>query len=297
MCSWISRVRCKFSKGPSSLYRLHLSRVFPQLGNAELDELIACYWKTHERNLLGLFYLAGKKPNEVLGRVSWKGRDILERSIKRGRGVLLLVPHYGDERGLHVIMGMAGYKVHVITSRYTDMPPFCRQSRLAPGEKWNVMHFPDESPRWMYSTLEQGGIVHYGSTAYGGPGGTWITSFGVPVLVPSAPWKLWRRTGCVVLGAYCTQTADMGWELSFRMLDTPDDRREFAYVAGTAAEEAARLSPGQYEWKNLAIRHRETNTIIRTGVIPVNESELEKAAIPEDSDPMIIHPEEVCLLP
>ncbi len=290
----MSRVRLRLSANASSLYMAHISRVFPSLEENELNELIAQYWKTHERNLLGLFYLAGEEPAEVLKRVTWNGRDLLDQAVQRGRGVLLLVPHYGDERGLHVILGMAGYTVHVVTSRYSDMPLYCRRSRLAPGEKWNEMHFPDENPRWMYRTLEQGGIIHYGSTAYGGPGGTWITAFGVPVLVPSAPWKLWRRTGCEVLAAHCTHTREMGWEINFRKLETPEDRRDFAQVSGAAAEETARQHPGQYEWKNLAIRHRETNTMVRTGIIPVEERELEEAALPEDSDPEIIHPEAAC---
>lgn len=290
----MSRVRHRLSGSTSALYRSHLERIFTDLDEKELDDILADYWKTHERNLLGLFYLAREEPAGVLKRVTWKGREVLDQAVGRGRGVLLLVPHYGDERGLHVMLGMAGYTVHVVTSRYTDMPLYCRRSRLAPGEKWNVMHFPDENPRWMYRTLEQGGIIHYGSTAYGGPGGTWITAFGVPVLVPSAPWKLWRRTGCDVLAAHCTHTPGMGWEINFRKLETPGDRRAFAAVSGTAAEETARLHPGQYEWKNLAIRHRETNTIVRTGSIPAEERELEEAALPEDSDPAVIHPEAAC---
>lgn len=290
----LSRIRHRFSKGSSALYKAHLRRIFPDATERRLDEILSGYWKMHERNLTGLFRLTEEEPSEALKRVSWSGRELLDLAEAEGRGALLLVPHYGDERGLHVIMGMAGYRVHVITSRYSDMSPYCRKSRLAPGEKYNEMHFPDENPRWMYRILEQGGIIHYGSTAYGGPSGTWTTAFGVPVLLPSAPWKLWKRTGCAVLGAYCTQTPGMGWEICFQKLDTPGNSRDFAGMTARAAEEAARRTPEQYEWKNLAIRHRETNTIVRTGSVPSEERLLEDASLPADSDPSIIHPEAAC---
>ncbi len=43
--------------------------------------------------------------------------------------------------------------------------------------------------------------------------------------------------------------------------------------------------PGQYDWDNLLIRHRESNTIARLGRIPENEVELESA-----TDLMILGP-------
>jgi KDO2-lipid IV(A) lauroyltransferase len=293
----ISRLRGIVSSGRNSLFTGHLKRLFPEKSDAWIKEILDGYWRVHERNLFALFYLMRKEPGDILKRVSWEGRDILDRALQRGKGVLLLVPHFGDERSLHVLLGMAGYPVHVITSRYTDMPAYAGMCRLAVGNRWNTLHFPDENPRWMYSVLQNNGILHYGSTAYGGPGGTWITNFGVRVLVPSAPWKIRRRTGCAVLFARCAHTPGMGFSLNFAEPDLPEDKTGFALKAGDEAEKMARELPAQYEWKNLAIRHRETGTIIRTGIIPSDERELEMMAIPEDSDPGIIHQAEACSEP
>ncbi len=278
-------IRNRLSRNTSDLYELHLRRVFPGKDPGWYRDVLTENWKTHERNIFALFHMLRDDRERILERVSWRGRHHLETAIGNGKGVLLLVPHFGDERSLHVLLGMAGYQVHVITSRYSDMPEYAGRSRLEPGLRWNTMHFPGENPSWMYRTLLEGGIIHYGSTAYGGPGGTWITSFGLPVLVPSAPWKMWKRTGCTVLLASCSLTGDMGYELAFRPLDLPEDRDGFAGKVAAATEELARSNPGQYCWKNLAIRHRETNTIARTGIIPVDEADLERAAIPVDSDP------------
>jgi lauroyl/myristoyl acyltransferase len=294
----VSSFRGAVSSSRNNLYAAHLKRMFPDKNSIWIRNTLAAYWKVHERNLFALFYMMNKGPENLPAMVSWTGREHLDSALKKGKGVLLLVPHFGDERSLHVILGMAGYAVDVITSRYSDMPEYAAKCRLRIGEKWNTLHFPGESPRWMFDTLQSGRIIHYASTAYGGPGGTWVTNFGVPVLVPSAPWKLHRRTGCEILMASCAHTAGMGFNLRFMPLyPSSDSSTEFAEAFAGATENLALEYPSQYEWKNLLIRHRETNTIRRTGRIPEDESELERLAIPEDSDPALIRPEAVCLKP
>lgn len=289
--SCIASIRRHLSSSRNKLYTAHLKRIFPNRNANWYKDVIRINWKVHERNLFSPLYMMKHKPSDVLVNVKWTGRQKLDRAVTRGKGVLLLAPHFGDERSLHILLGMAGYDIHVMTSRYLDLPAFAAESRLAPGRKWNTLHFPDENPRWMYRTLQQNGIIHYASTAYGGSGGTWITNFGLPVLVPSAPWKLQKRTGCSVLLASCAHLPGMGFHLDFREINLPEEGRGFASAVGSITEELAAEHPGQYEWKNLAIRHRETNTIVRLGEIPSDERILEQKAIPQDSDPSFTHPE------
>ena len=284
----VSALRGALSSSRNDLYNAHLQRIFPEKDKTWRSSVLSGYWKVHERNLFALFYLRNKVYHDLEQKVSWTGREHFDNAIEAGKGVLLLVPHFGDERSLHVILGMEGYPVDVITSRYSDMPRYASECRLSIGEKWNNLHFPDENPRWMYRTLQAGRIIHYASTAYGGPGGSWITNFGVPVLVPSAPWKLWKRTGCSVILASCEQTPDMGFSLRFTSIDPPEDQTDFAETIGMETEKLAREFPSQYEWKNLLIRHRETNTIARIKRIPSDERELERLAEYADADPSIV---------
>ncbi len=288
--NWVSALRGSVSSSRNNLYNDHLKRVFPDRDRKWRAGVLSGYWKVHERNLFALFYLKKKVYADIGNGVTWEGREHLDSAVDSGKGLLLLVPHFGDERSLHVILGMEGYPVDVITSRYSDMPRYAAESRLSIGRRWNTLHFPDENPRWMYRTLQAGRIIHYAPTAYGGPGGTWIQNFGVPVLVPSAPWKLWKRTGCSVLLASCVQTPDMGFSLRFTPAETADDKTDFACATAEATEKLAREFPNQYEWKTLLIRHRETNTIARIGRIPVNERELEQLAVHEDADPSRVLP-------
>ena len=291
----VSALRGALSSSRNNLYNEHLKRIFSDRDEIWRKGVLSSYWRVHERNLFALFYLKSKVYADLEDNISWSGREHLDQAIALGKGVLLLVPHFGDERSLHVILGMEGYPVDVITSRYIDMPQYARDCRLGIGRKWNNLHFPDENPRWMYRTLQAGRVIHYASTAYGGPGGTWINNFEVPVLVPSAPWKLWKRTGCQIILASCSQTPGMGFSLRFTPIDPPEDRIAFSEVIGKATEKLASKYPSQYEWKNLLIRHRETNTIARIGRIPSDERELEQLAEYADADPSRVLPLEEIL--
>ena len=244
MAGLFSRFRGRFSGETANIFLGHLKRIFPHRDSEWRKKVISQYRRVYERKLFALFYLQTKSPEGILERVSWKGREVLDEAMEKGRGVLMLVPHYGDERSLHVILGMAGYSVHVITSRFSELSDYSVECRLAGGRKWNTMHFPDQNPGWIFRALNNGEIIHYGSTAYGGPSGTWIRSFGVPVLVPSTPWKLRRSTGCSVIFASCAQTPAMGFSIVFRKLELPSDRRGFAESVGLATEELALEDPG-----------------------------------------------------
>ncbi len=263
----------------------HFRRMFPSSDETALNGLVREYWHRHNRHTVDLFHLERFKPELLEQAVEWRGREHLDEALKEKRGVLLLVPHFGDERSMHILMGMAGYPVEVISSRYLSDGVIPRRARLAVGARWNTIHFPDENPRWMYRALAENHILHYSPTAYGGPTGSWLNMFGVPDLVPSTPWKLACRTGCRVLFGSCSVLPGMRFRIELEPMELPGDQAGFTESVMRRVERCGLEHPGQYDWKNLVIRHRESNTIQRVGVIPHREDLLEKLAIPGDEDP------------
>ncbi len=250
-----------------------------------MKRLIRDYWSRHNRHTVDLFHLERLTPDDLAAVVEWRGREHLDEALLRGSGTLLLVPHFGDERSMHILMGMAGYPVEVISSRYLGEGSIPRRARLAVGSRWNTLHFPDENPRWMYRALSGNRIIHYSPTAFGGPGGIWVNCFGVPDLIPATPWKLFRKTGCTVLFGACFVLPGMRFRIEFEPIALPDDAEGFTRAVMNRVERLGLEHPGQYDWKNLVIRHRESNTIARLGTIPASEEVLEQLAIPGDEDP------------
>lgn len=265
--------------------KIHFRRIFPCLDETALNGLVREYWHRHNRHTVDLFHLERHEPGFVEKAVEWCGRKHLDEALNIGRGVLLLVPHFGDERSMHILMGMAGYPVEVISSRYLGDGEIPRRARLAVGARWNTIHFPDENPRWMYRALSENHVLHYSPTAYGGPAGIWLEMFGVPDLVPSTPWKLACRTGCRVIFGSCFVLPGMRFRIELEPMELPGDQAGFMGSVMRRVERCGLEHPEQYDWKNLVIRHRESNTIQRTGVIPHDEEVLERLAIPGDEDP------------
>ncbi len=270
------------------MYLGHLSRIFPDSSPAWRKNILRSFWRTHQRAMLGLFACDIHSGEEMLDRVEWAGRDILDSALASGKGVLLLVPHFGDERTLHILLAMAGYPVHVISTGYDDAPEIVRRTRLEASRRWHHLAVTGESPRWMYDALGRGELVQIAPTAYGGPKGSWVESFGVPVLVPSTPSRLRKATGCRLIIGLNHALRGLRYRIEFQAFESDSDEPGISQELFDRIEEIARTSPDQYNWMNLTIRHRESNTAARTGFLPKDESELEKAAIPEDSSPGLV---------
>jgi lauroyl/myristoyl acyltransferase len=202
--------------------------------------------------------------------------------------VLLLVPHFGDERSLHILLAIAGYRMHVLSSRYADAPEFIQKARLSVSRKWHHVAFPDEHVSWLYDAIKQGDVVQISPTAWGGPGGHWVDSFGVPILASSTPIRVARSTGCRMLVAYNRSLPGMKYCISFQRFDPENLDFRGTRQLFAAYESIAGMYPEQYNWMTLVIRHRETNTIARLGYIPKEESVLEAEAVHEDWDPLNI---------
>ena len=269
----------------NSVYLGHLSRIFPEKSGTQLRSILKGYWRIHQRALLGLFYSGRLNRENVSGMVSWENRNVLDEAVQEGKGVLLLVPHFGDERTLHILLAITGYTMHVISSRYADAPDILKGARLDVSRRWHHVAFPDEPLRWAYDALARGEIIQISPTGWGGPKGHWVKSFGVPVLASSTPVRLAKSTGCRLLIAYNRTLQGMKSRIAFHRFDP-----ESLDISGTGQlfarfESIAKQYPEQYNWMNLVIRHRETNTIARLGNIPKNESTVEMAAVHADWDP------------
>ena len=287
--SLLRRLQSSLGKSAESrLIRGHLERVFTGQDNEWYDGVIRGFWRRHQSMMVALFNTRRIGPRDLDEYLELRGRKLLEDALAASSGVMLLVPHFGDERTLHILLAMAGYPVSVISSRYLEARPLVRRARLKASLQWNRVGFPDESPRWMFETLRKGEILHIAPTGYGGPKGTWVKSFGVPVLASSTPYRLWKRTRCRMLTAYNRIQPGMRYLIELLPFDPDTEEEEFSQRLFDGFEEKALDCPAQYDWMHLVIRHRESNTISRIGYIPRDERELERLAIPEDSNPKLV---------
>lgn len=271
--------------GRRKQYLGHFERIFPESSPAWRRSVMRSYWVTHQRAMLGLYDAGRLGPRSLESRVTWVGRELLDEALSASRGVLLLVPHFGDERTLHILLAIAGYPMHVVSAAYEGQSDSTRRARLEASMKWHHVAFPGDNPRWMYDALSAGEVIQIAPTAYGGPRGIWVESFGVPVLASSTALRLQAAKGCRTLMAVNWALAGLRWRIEFREFAPDGDLVGSAQRLFDAITRLGREAPGQYNWMNLTIRHRETNTMARTGTIPTEERDLEATALPADAEP------------
>ncbi|OPL18335.1 MAG: hypothetical protein AVO35_05680 [Candidatus Aegiribacteria sp. MLS_C] len=288
MAAMMARVRYTVNGKRNGPYLGHLARIFPDRSDRERMRMLMGFWRVHQRAFLGLFNTARLNTSSLTERVEWSGKEALDEAIAEGRGVVMAAPHFGDERTLHILLAIAGYPMHVISSRYSELSERVRKARLGVSMRWHHVGFPDENPAWIYRALKAGEVVQISPTAWGGPKGHWVINFGVPFLASSTPLRLAASTGCAIVLGCNHALYGSRYRLEFLRF-----RPEESGPAGTAEmftrfEDLGRTWPDQYNWMNLVIRHRETNTLARLGRIPRGEREVEEAAIPEDWNPNLI---------
>lgn len=281
----LSSIRYLGNRKMNGVYLGHLSRIFPEMSEPRLRNLLKGYWRVHQRALLGLFYSDRLNSTNVPGTVCWENRNLLDEAVKEGNGVLLLVPHFGDERTLHILLAITGYTMHVISSRYADAPVILKEARLKVSRRWHHVAFPDEPLRWLYDAIERGEVIQISPTGWGGSKGHWVKSFGIPVLASSTPVRLAKSTGCRLLIAYNRVRPGMKYHIAFQRFDPESLDLNATEQLFSNYEAIAKQYPEQYNWMNLVIRHRETNTIARLGSIPMEESVVEATAVHADWDP------------
>lgn len=285
MAGLMSAVRYRANGRKNLAYLGHLERIFPDSDVDWRIQVLKGYWRVHQRAFLGLFHAGRLSPEIIPERVEWENRHLLDEALTEGRGVMLLSPHFGDERTLHILLAMAGYPMHVISSRYPGASDIVRKARLGVSMKWHHVGFPDESPGWIYRALRGNEIVQTSPTAWGGPRGHWVMSFGVPVLASSTPIRLAASTGCRLLVACNHALPGVRYRIAFRSFDpTTLDEAGTGELFGEF-DRLGTAHPEQYNWMNLVIRHRETNTMARLGSIPSSEVTLESTVVPADWDP------------
>jgi Kdo2-lipid IVA lauroyltransferase/acyltransferase len=274
--------------GPSgrrNCYLGHLRRIFPSSTASWRRAVMRQYWITHQRAMIGLYRASTLDRPYLARRVTWTGREVLDEALAASRGVILAAPHFGDERTMHILLAIAGYPMHVISSSYEGAPEIVRKARLEASTRWHHVAFPDDNPRWMYRALESGEVVQIAPTAYGGPRGIWVESFGVPVLASSTAFRLAIATGAALVIALTHALPGLRYLIELRRFDPDPGSPAAPQDMFDAFTGIGREYPMQYNWMNLAIRHRETNTIARLGAIPADEHDLEREAREEDNLP------------
>lgn len=197
----------------------------------------------YSRNLETFFFgvLTREGISEIL---EVDGIENLEAALSRGKGVILLISHFGSFMLPLPFLGFQGFKVNQITGKQLHRSII--EERIWAWRKREADKLPvkfiqaDKFLRPIYNALKDNEIV---AIAFDGRDGLKLvptTFFERTALFSAGPFELARRTGSAILPAFVIRKKDLTHRLVFEPLfglsDDPNKERALRYDTGKFAK-------------------------------------------------------------
>jgi phosphatidylinositol dimannoside acyltransferase len=244
------------------IYLEHMRAALPDRSEKELRRILMSFWRNHQRCFLELFLIPRLQADDVHEWVEFLGTEHLDEALGAGRGVVLAVPHYGNERFLHIALAMRGYPVSVLSAPYDDMPRIAADLRLNASARFHHVGTTGHDLRWLYERLAQNGIVQIAPTGEGGARGVPVELLGQRIEFASGPARLARRTGAAFVPALISRGPDDRYliEVLPRIQCADSEKDPVAALTRAFArllDERVRLQPEPFNWMWWVIRRQE----------------------------------------
>ena len=229
---------------------INLAKCFPEL-DADARDALARRSLGHSWRLLieagPLTHWSGARLGKLL--IDESGRALVTEPLERGRGLLMLVPHYGNWEYLCHVLGGLGFVALYDPPRMAGLEPLLLRSRqrfgatLVPGTPRGL--------RAAYKTLKAGGFAAVLPDQVPAQGGVHAPFFGHPALTMTLAHRLAEQSGVPVLIGTARRVRN-GFAADYRPFPTDFDMSDpaaFATALNHAIEALVRTDPAQYQWE------------------------------------------------
>lgn len=157
------------------------------------------------RMLMDFVLLGSLSSEELLERVAIDGREHLDASLARGRGVIMAVPHMGSWDMAGSYGGALGYPISAVAERFPGtLNDAVIQTRQHFGV--SVIMLGRSAVRSITEALQANGVVALLCDLEQGPGVS-VRFFGRHAIVPGGPAAFALKMGSALLPAYQYRTA------------------------------------------------------------------------------------------
>lgn len=198
---------------------------------------------------------------EVLERIDFANRAVLDTALAQGKGVILFGTHFGGWELLDAGLAAAGYPLTVYTGgqRNTLVDGQINEIRQATGQATVGRH--PGGVRGLLRALRAGRIVALAADQHESTKRHYVSFFGQPVSVAPGPYQLARHSGAPALFANTVRTGSFRYRCTFEALRPPDPERdeerdllEFTQQAFALLERDVRAHPDHYFWMHRRFR-------------------------------------------
>ncbi len=251
------------------VYLSHIRTALVNRNENEIRRILKQFWCNHQKCLLELFLLLRINKKNLAKLVEFRGLEHLDQALEARRGVILAVPHFGNERFLHIALASRGYPMNVLSAKYEDIPRVLSKLRLRTSSRFHNIGTVGDDLRWMFQCLEKNEILQIAPTGEPGKKGVRVKLLGQDVLFASGPARLALRAGAPFLPAFITRTPDDTHivEILAPICFSPDGKpganvTDVTRVFARTLEDRVHRVPEQFNWTWWVIRRQEAEESI-----------------------------------
>jgi len=194
--------------------------------------------------------------------VTIEGAERIDAARERNRGVLILVPHFGNWEFLALMLGEYAVTALYAPPRIRSLEPAIRDARARAGA--TLLPIDARGLRTFYQALANGGVTALLPDQVPDPrAGVYADFFGTPALTMTFAHRLIRRTGAAVLMGTASR-APGGFHLRFFEVDddiAAADPQTSARAMNRAIEALVLTDPAQYQWTYKRFKRPPAGTV------------------------------------
>lgn len=243
-----------------------LARSFPEKTPDEHRAIYAAMCRHQALNLVEILRFAGGREEEIRARIEVSGEEVVKQALERGKGVLVLIAHFGnyDLMGLFASR-LLGYPVTIITKTLKNqrLNELWWELRQKAGLKTLPSH---NAYRACVRALRRNELVGFMLDQNRPSGqGVFVDFFGKPASTTPGLAMMSAQTGAPVVPVFMRRMPDGRHVLEARpVIEPPPDRKEETLRACTAAytkiiEDEIRRDPAQWMWLHKRWKSRPAN--------------------------------------
>ena len=232
-----------------------LARCLPEKTDQERRAIYAEMWRHQALSLMELMRFVGGRDQEVVARMDVHGEAIVREALARGKGVLILIAHFGNYPLLALLVPrLFGYPLSVIAKPLKNET--LNELWWEMQRKAGVNGIPAHNAyRASVRSLRQNELVGF-MLDQNRPAaqGVFVDFFGRSASTTPGLAFMAAQTGAPVVPVFIRRTPEGRHVLEARpMIEPPPDRKEETILAYTAActrliEDEIRRYPGQWLW-------------------------------------------------
>jgi len=196
--------------------RVELSSLFSEAALPRpADDIIRDAYRSAMFNELEVLRYSSWRPESIGDVCSLEGREHLDEGLEAGRGVIVLIAHFGANQMIMPALGHHGYPMNQLSAPPPVWAEILRDTRTNPvweanlNRRWalekqlpvnhiNVFRFL----RPAFDALEANQVLGLAFDGGGGRGWTQASILGRQANLSTQPIQLWRKSGAVVLPTF-----------------------------------------------------------------------------------------------